>query len=301
MQLQADDLQFLTRQAILAAKAAGQAIANFPREQLIIDHKLAGSSLASQVVTEVDHLSEAIILEHLQPLSHRYDLALLSEETPDDGSRHRHDYFWCIDPLDGTLPFIEAKSGYSVVIALVARSGVPLIGVIYDPLAHTLYHAEHGIGAYINGQRLAAPIALGGKPECLTFITDKSFQNDPLYPDFVAALPDFSCQLGVRKSHLLLQGGAAINACQTYNDAPACYFKFPKSHSGGGCPWDYAATRCWLAAAGGWVSDCQGLTLDLNPTGSLYFNHCGVLFSSHKAISQAVLAFLNARRTAQYA
>lgn len=27
------------------------------------------------------------------------------------GSRHSKDYFWCIDPLDGTLPFINARQG----------------------------------------------------------------------------------------------------------------------------------------------------------------------------------------------
>ena len=47
-------------------------------------------------------------------------------------------YFWCIDPLDGTLPFIEGKVGYAVSIGLVSRDGTPLIGVVCDPYHQTL-------------------------------------------------------------------------------------------------------------------------------------------------------------------
>ena len=56
-------------------------------------------------------------------MTERYDLALLTEELEDDGSRHVKDYFWCIDPIDGTLPFTQKKPGYGVSIALVARDG----------------------------------------------------------------------------------------------------------------------------------------------------------------------------------
>ena len=114
MQLSTNDLYLLSQCAISAALQAGQMIANFDRDKLTVNTKKAGTSLASQVVTEVDHLSQAIILQTLQPGCDIYDLALLTEESPDDGSRLEKDYFWCIDPLDGTLPFIEGVHGYSV-------------------------------------------------------------------------------------------------------------------------------------------------------------------------------------------
>ena len=50
-----------------------------------------------------------------------YDLALLTEESEDDRSCFEKDYFWCIDPLDGTLPFTRNEAGYSVSIGLVAE------------------------------------------------------------------------------------------------------------------------------------------------------------------------------------
>ena len=51
---------------------------------------------------------------------------VLTEETEDDGGRLRADYFWCVDPLDGTLPFIEGRPGSAVSIALIARDGTPV-------------------------------------------------------------------------------------------------------------------------------------------------------------------------------
>lgn len=76
----------------------------------------------------------------------------MTEESPDNRERLKKDFFWCIDPLDGTLPFIESTSGYAVSIALVAHDGTPYIGVIYDPVEQVLYHAVKGCGVLRNGK-----------------------------------------------------------------------------------------------------------------------------------------------------
>jgi fructose-1,6-bisphosphatase/inositol monophosphatase family enzyme len=65
--------------------------------------------------------AQAAVLEVLAPTFKAYDLGLLTEELADDGSRFEKDYFWSIDPLDGTLPFTQGKPGYAVSIALVRR------------------------------------------------------------------------------------------------------------------------------------------------------------------------------------
>ena len=134
MQLNQTALGRLAGIATKAAREAGTLIAHTNGREVAVQHKAGGESLASQVVTEVDERSQAIILKHLRPTCAAYDLALLSEELPDDGSRLEKDAFWCIDPLDGTLPFTEGIPGYAVSIALVARDGTPLIGVVTDPI-----------------------------------------------------------------------------------------------------------------------------------------------------------------------
>ncbi|MBD9354945.1 3'(2'),5'-bisphosphate nucleotidase CysQ family protein [Methylomonas albis] len=285
MRLSPDDLYLLGQCAISAAMQAGQLIDRHSHDAVAVNTKDGGSSLAAQVVTEIDHWSQDSILQTLRPTSARYDLAMLSEESPDDGARLQQDYFWCIDPLDGTLPFIEGVPGYSVSIALVSRAGQALIGVVYDPLTQTLYHAIKDRGAWQNQQAFKpAPLA-----QALTFITDKSFAQDPLYPATQVELQRIAVELGYAGAKLRLQGGAALNACQALTEAPACYFKFPKPDKGGGSVWDYAATACLFQEAGAPVSDIHGKALVFNPTGSTFMNHCGVLYCADQAIAERMM------------
>lgn len=289
MRLSANDLFVLGQCAISAACQAGHLIARYSQRTLAVNSKNGGSSLAAQVVTEVDHLSQDIILQALRPLCERFDLALLSEESPDDRQRLHKDFFWCIDPLDGTLPFIESVPGYSVAIALVSRDGTPLIGVVYDPLTQTLYHAIKGQGARVNEKALLPIGNASGNGQTLTFITDKSFTQDALYNATRLELDRIATELGYAGATLKLQGGAALNACEVLNAAPACYFKFPKPQTGGGSIWDYAATACVFGEIGAPVSDSRGQPLLLNPEGSTFMNHCGVLYCSEPALAQRML------------
>ncbi|MGR8933858.1 MAG: 3'(2'),5'-bisphosphate nucleotidase CysQ family protein, partial [Gammaproteobacteria bacterium] len=58
--------------------------------------------------------------------------------------------------------------------------------------------------------------------------------------------------------------------------------------------WDYAATACLFREAGAPVSDMFGRPLILNPNGSTFMNHCGVLYCSDRQISDRMLLLYNA-------
>jgi len=289
MTLSADDLYLLNQCAISAAYQAGQIIAQHAQRDVVVNTKNGGSSWAAQVVTEVDHLSQATILQTLLPTCRMFDLALLSEESPDDKERLQKPYFWCVDPLDGTLPFIEAVPGYSVSIALVARDSTPWIGVVYDPLNKTLFHAIKGQGAWRNGQALKGSAMPPSTSQTLTFITDKSFGRDPAYDSTLVQLGRVAIELGYDNAAIRLQGGAAMNACQVLEHPPACYVKFPKPQQGGGSVWDYAATSCIFGEAGAPATDIHGNSLVLNPVRSTFMNHCGVLYSSNQLIADRMI------------
>lgn len=289
MQLSTNDLYLLSQCAISAALQAGQMIANFDRDKLTVNTKKAGTSLASQVVTEVDHLSQAIILQTLQPSCDIYDLALLTEESLDDGSRLEKDYFWCIDPLDGTLPFIEGVHGYSVSIALVSRDSTPIIGVIYDPVEQTLYHAVKGTGAFRNGKlwRLAEPQVK--KSSSLTFISDRSFIIHPQYNEVLNQLEKIAKTLGYFGVEVIQQGGGAMNACWVIEKSPACYFKFPCEHPGGGALWDFSASACLFNEINAVVRDFSGQPLELNRSDSTFMNHRGVIYAPDDALAKLII------------
>jgi 3'(2'), 5'-bisphosphate nucleotidase/myo-inositol-1(or 4)-monophosphatase len=122
MHLTTNALLALSQLAIEAAKKAGALISEYSTKDVEVKNKEAADSLAAQVVTEVDVKAQNTILEVLSPSLTTYDLALLTEESVDDKSRFEKDYFWCIDPMDGTLAFTEKTPGYAVSIALVSRT-----------------------------------------------------------------------------------------------------------------------------------------------------------------------------------
>jgi 3'(2'), 5'-bisphosphate nucleotidase/myo-inositol-1(or 4)-monophosphatase len=282
MKLSQQEITLLANDAILAAYQAGKMIEKYSTQAVSIQSKMGGDSLASQVLTKVDILCQEVIINALTPSCKKYQLALLSEETLDDKKRLEKDYFWCIDPLDGTLPFTEARSGYAVSIALVSRAGIPIIGVIYDPLQKRLYHAIKGRGAF----RDKKPWIMDPSQQnnYLTHICDRSFLQQKDYQKIMDKLETIAHELGYLGIKSIQHGGAAMNACWVLENSPSCYFKFPKPQDGGGSLWDYAATSCLFNEIGAIASDIYGNPLELNRAESTFMNHKGIIYSTHKKL-----------------
>src|SRR5215210_1769634 len=109
------------------------------------------------LVTEVDHQSEAFLLGEVQknfPGHH-----ILSEESGVIQGNDEH--IWYIDPLDGTVNYAHNIPIFCVSIAYASRTDALLslsanlkLGAIYDPMRDEMFTAERGQGAYLNGRRL---------------------------------------------------------------------------------------------------------------------------------------------------
>ena len=290
MKLTFDELTLLKDIACEAALSAGAIIKRFKGRDPGATAKESGSTKASQVVTEADLASQEAILSRILPTLLTFDIALLSEELEDDRSRLIKDYFWAIDPLDGTLPFIEGNDGYSVSISLLARSGTPVMGVVLDPETDTLYSAIKGHGAVCNQKHLH--ISKIASPHC-HLIVDRSL-NETVTHSTVRDL--FIEKLGKRGVSLVEAAslkGAVLNACDTLAKGPlALYFKPPRNAEGGGCIWDFAASSCIFSEAGGIVTDCYGEPLNLNSSESVYMNRQGVIFATTSEISRMCISSL---------
>lgn len=233
----------LLKTAKEAALAAGEIISSTEGSEVKLEIKEGGASLASSVVTEIDLKAEAAILEILNPTIMKFNLGLLTEERTDNKTRFKKEYFWCIDPLDGTLHYGRGEPGYSVSIALVSKDGVPIIGVVYNPKDKNLYHAIKDQGAFKND----LPLKIDNSSEDLNTIPP---------------------------------AGAVMSAINTIEMAPAIFSKHPKQELGGGCLWDYAATSIIQSEAGGFNSDFTERPLDLNSTESVFMNEKGVIYCS---------------------
>lgn len=107
----------------------------------IVDFKADNSPL-----TLADKESNIIIEKGLSEIC---SIPFLSEEGREIGydERKNWEYFWVVDPLDGTKEFIKKNGQFTVNIALVKNSE-PVLGVIYAPAFDLLYYAKKGEGAF---------------------------------------------------------------------------------------------------------------------------------------------------------
>lgn len=268
------DLQNLANIAIEAAFSAGKIIQKYLDKDVVVEKKEGGFSYASQVVTKVDRECENIILSHLKPTFNIYNIGLLTEETPDDGSRFEKEFFWCIDPIDGTLAFINKQPGFSVAIALIAKDGTPVIGVVLDPSTNTIYHAIKDNGAYKNRK----PWEIKNTNNYLTYFTDKALKDTAESSKILKILNDYKTNLSLQSVEEISGAGAVLNAISVAENGPACFMKLPKKEKGGGSIWDYAATACIFNELGLPATNFKREKLDLNKKENSFMNHEGVCY-----------------------
>jgi myo-inositol-1(or 4)-monophosphatase len=116
---------------------------------------------AKDIVTEVDHLSEALILDAIRD---RYPGdALLAEETGQHagesiGATAGAGRTWIVDPIDGTINYANGIPFFCVSIALV-QDGRPIVGVIHDPTRQETFVAQAGSRTTLAGR----PVSASGK------------------------------------------------------------------------------------------------------------------------------------------
>jgi 3'(2'), 5'-bisphosphate nucleotidase len=130
------------------ARRAGGAIMEIYGMDFAVTYKDDESPL-----TEADEKSNEIICSALETLYP--DIPILSEENRavEYGERKNWEYYWCIDPIDGTKEFVRKNGEFTVNIALIYRD-TPVAGVVFAPALGDIYSAKKGEGAFKNGVRL---------------------------------------------------------------------------------------------------------------------------------------------------
>ena len=151
------------------AKDAGDAIMEIYNRSFTIEYKDDKSPL-----TEADLASNDIIVNALE----KFSIPIMSEEGKLIAyeNRKKWEYYWCIDPIDGTKEFIKKNGEFTVNIALIHKNK-PVLGVVYVPILNDIYSAKEGEGAFKNGQKL--PFYVNKNPEnMLKVIVSKSHLSD---------------------------------------------------------------------------------------------------------------------------
>lgn len=138
------DLQELARLAEKAARLAGEEILKiYESGDFSVEAKADNSPL-----TLADQAAHKAIVSVLNDT----DIPVLSEEgrAIPYTERKAWEYFWMIDPLDGTKEFIKKNGEFTVNIALI-HGNRPVLGVVYPPVLNQMYTAIAGNGATLDG------------------------------------------------------------------------------------------------------------------------------------------------------
>jgi myo-inositol-1(or 4)-monophosphatase len=205
-----------------------------------IDHKSA-----RDVVTEVDHLSEALILDAIRA-AYPGD-ALLAEETGehDGGSAGQTatsglGRVWVVDPLDGTINYANGIPFFCVSIALV-DAGRPVVGVVHDP------SRRESFAATADG-----PATLGGNP---IRASDKDKLSDFVISMALSGRAVATRARAIRKAIRVPRsmGSAAIALAYVANGRFDAFVQ-----QGGLSTWDIAAAGLIAERAGATVTDLAG-------------------------------------------
>lgn len=194
-------------------------------------------------VTQADLRASNIIKEILKPTG----IPFVSEEDlPPD--RSQFERYWLVDPLDGTVEFVNRNGEFTVNIALIDNKQ-PVLGVIYAPVLDRMWNAECGM----RNDSFSIPHSAFriDKKRPFTVLVSRSHRTPevdayinkvlrPAHPDLV-----IDTQGSSLKFARLAEGSA---------DVYVCYSKTKE--------WDTAAADAILRAAGGKVlriSDGQPL------------------------------------------
>lgn len=200
-----------------------------------------GFKSATDVVTEVDHACEKLLLDAIRSKFPTH--SILTEETGSVNGDPAH--CWFIDPLDGTINYSHRLPLYAVSIAYL-ENGRLMLGVVYDPASNECFSAERGKGAWLNGD----PIRVSECAELRKSLLATGFPHH--HPGkFAHNLKIFgeltSSTQGVRRL-----GSAALDICYTACGRIDGYWEQEIN------AWDIAAGALIVEEAGGIVTTLLG-------------------------------------------
>ena len=146
-----------------------------------IENLQVSSKGPGDFVTSADKRTEKIIIDEL--LRAHSDYGIISEETGVI-NKSNVEKKWIIDPIDGTMNFLNGIPQFAISIAY-EEKGEIICGVIFNPIINEMFVAEKGNGAYLNNSRIRVSnkkkikdaLLVTGGPKGNSKIKDKIFSE----------------------------------------------------------------------------------------------------------------------------
>ncbi|RMA93321.1 3'(2'),5'-bisphosphate nucleotidase CysQ [Hydrogenothermus marinus] len=223
----------MIKSLISIAKKAGEEILEIYNKDFEIEYKDDKSPL-----TEADKKAHKIIKNGLSEIS---DFPVLSEEGKEIPSKDRKnwEYFWMVDPLDGTKEFIKKNGEFTVNIALIHKNK-PILGVVYAPVLDIMYYGDIENGGYKieKGKKEKLPLKKQ-KKDTVSVVMSKSHLNEET-SKFVKSLKKYF------KNIEAVSIGSSLKICLVAEGKADIYPRLAPTME-----WDTAAAHAVLNAVGG--------------------------------------------------
>lgn len=234
------DYDDLLKECIKTARLAGDTIMGFYDGEIASEHKGDGSP-----ITQADLAAHNIIVNTLSKLTP--EISIISEESEDkklpDG-----EFFWLVDPLDGTKEFINKNGEFTVNIALI-QNGMPILGVVYAPALDQMYignvpsneaYKDHGDSGKNNIK------VSYGSIEGSIVVGSRSHNDEEKMSAFLKG----------EKIKSFVGCGSSLKFCLIAEGKAQLYPRLGRTME-----WDTAAGHAVLLAAGGSVKTLEGAPL----------------------------------------
>lgn len=233
------------------ARDAGDEILDVYGTEFSVDVKEDKSPL-----TEADRRGNDVIVKALESLYP--DIPIISEETKtvDYSERKDWEYFWLVDPLDGTKEFVKRNGEFTVNIALVHRD-TPVLGVVFQPVGDRMFWASKGSGAWLSENQGESLPLTGGEhysnKDQVTVVASRSHLTQEVQ-DFVNGLKTEG------KEVEFLSAGSSLKLCLVAQGKADVYPRL-----GPTMEWDTGAAHAIALESGRKVlADGTGLPLIYN-------------------------------------
>ncbi len=200
-------------------------------------------------VTPTDQAINRLVIRWFH--DHYPHIHVISEEgsRPVNGSK----YLVFCDPNDGTIPFCRGVPVSTFCLSIV-KEGLPLVGLIYDPLSGRMWHATQGQGSFCNNKRIRVSSCRTMSRACVSMVWWRNSSYD---------LPRV-CQ------RILNHGSQFLNLCAiAYSGGLLASGNLEATIFPGSHPWEAAAMHILVQEAGGMVTDIHGNDIRYTPTGRI--------------------------------
>ena len=134
----------------LITKACMKASRSLIRDFGEIENLQVSAKGPGDFVSSADRRTEKIIIDELKKA--HPDYGIITEESGLINKSNTQKR-WIIDPIDGTMNFLNGISQFAISIAYEENSEI-LCGVIFNPILNEMFIAEKGGGAYLNNTRI---------------------------------------------------------------------------------------------------------------------------------------------------